>query len=40
MNNNNLGVWTHQESALVLIDYQKEMFDGIRSETSVFNGHA
>lgn len=28
------GVWTHEESALVLIDYQKEMFDGIRSETS------
>lgn len=28
------GVWTYQESALILIDYQKEMFDGVRSETS------
>jgi nicotinamidase-related amidase len=28
------GVWTYQDSALVLIDYQKEMFDQIRSETS------
>jgi nicotinamidase-related amidase len=28
------GVWTHQDSALVLIDYQKEMFDQVRSETS------
>jgi nicotinamidase-related amidase len=27
------GVWKHEEAALVLIDYQKEMFDGIRSET-------
>jgi nicotinamidase-related amidase len=27
------GVWKHEESALVLIDYQKEMFDGLRSET-------
>lgn len=40
VNNNNLGVWTYQDCALVLIDYQKEMFDSIRSETSVFNGHA
>ncbi len=28
------GVWKHEESALVLIDYQKEMFDSVRSETS------
>jgi nicotinamidase-related amidase len=28
------GVWTYQDSALVLIDYQKEMFGNIRSETS------
>lgn len=28
------GVWKHEDSALVLIDYQKEMFEGIRSETS------
>ena len=34
MSNNNLGVWTYQDCALVLIDYQKEMFDSIRSETS------
>jgi nicotinamidase-related amidase len=27
------GVWTYQDSALLLIDYQKEMFDQIRSET-------
>ena len=30
----NLDVWTHQDCALVLIDYQKEMFETIRSETS------
>lgn len=29
-----LGVWTFQDCALVLIDYQKEMFETIRSETS------
>jgi nicotinamidase-related amidase len=29
-----LGVWTNENSALVLIDYQKEMFEVIRSETS------
>ena len=29
-----LGVWTSENSALVLIDYQKEMFETIRSETS------
>jgi nicotinamidase-related amidase len=29
-----LGVWTAQECALVLIDYQNEMFEVIRSETS------
>ena len=28
-----LGVWTHEDCALVLIDYQKEMFETIRSET-------
>lgn len=28
-----LGVWTSQDCALVLIDYQKEMFESIRSET-------
>jgi nicotinamidase-related amidase len=27
------GVWAYQDSALVLIDYQKEMFDHFRSET-------
>jgi nicotinamidase-related amidase len=31
--NKDLGVWTYQDCALVLIDYQKEMFDSIRSET-------
>ena len=31
--NNTLGVWTHDDCALVLIDYQKEMFESIRSET-------
>ena len=29
-----LGVWTADDCALVLIDYQKEMFEVIRSETS------
>src|SRR3982074_3317232 len=28
-----LGAWTYDECALVLIDYQKEMFEVIRSET-------
>jgi nicotinamidase-related amidase len=28
-----LGVWTSEDCALVLIDYQKEMFQAIRSET-------
>ena len=28
------GVWTYQDTALVLIDYQKEMFDTVRSETN------
>jgi len=32
--NRDLGVWTYENSALVLIDYQKEMFETIRSETS------
>lgn len=27
------GVWTSEEVALVLIDYQKEMFENVRSET-------
>jgi len=31
--NKDLGVWTYQDCALVLIDYQKEMFEVIRSET-------
>ena len=31
--NRDLGVWTYENSALVLIDYQKEMFETIRSET-------
>jgi nicotinamidase-related amidase len=31
--NEKLGVWTYQDCALLLIDYQKEMFDSIRSET-------
>src|SRR5258706_7785061 len=33
MTKDHLRVWTDQECALVLIDYQKEMFDSIRSET-------
>src|ERR1700755_123965 len=32
--NRDLGVWTSDECALVLIDYQNEMFEVIRSETS------
>jgi nicotinamidase-related amidase len=32
MSNN--GVFKHEDSALVLIDYQKEMFETVRSETS------
>jgi nicotinamidase-related amidase len=32
--NRDLGVWTYENSALVLIDYQKEMFETIHSETS------
>ena len=31
---NALGVWTYEDCALVLIDYQKDMFQSIRSETS------
>src|SRR5882724_5254271 len=31
---NALGVWTADDCALVLIDFQKEMFQSIRSETS------
>jgi nicotinamidase-related amidase len=31
--NSDLGVWTHEDCALVLIDYQTEMFEVIRSET-------
>jgi len=34
MMTNDLGVWTADECALVFIDYQKEMFEVIRSETS------
>src|SRR5712671_4855240 len=33
MMNRDLGVWTDQDCALVLIDYQKEIFATIRSET-------
>jgi nicotinamidase-related amidase len=32
--NQDLGVWTYEDCALVLIDYQKEMFEVIRSETN------
>ena len=31
--NTDLGVWTYDDCALVLIDYQTEMFEVIRSET-------
>src|ERR1700740_536286 len=31
--NVDLGVWTYEDCALVLIDYQNEMFEVIRSET-------
>ena len=31
--NNERGVWTYEDCALVLIDYQKEIFDSIRSES-------
>ena len=31
--NRDLGVWTAEDSALVLIDYQPEQFESIRSET-------
>jgi nicotinamidase-related amidase len=31
--NRDLGVWTSEDCALVLIDYQKEQFESIRSET-------
>jgi len=31
--NRDLGVWTYEDCALVLIDYQNEMFEVIRSET-------
>jgi nicotinamidase-related amidase len=31
--NKELGVWTYEDCALVLIDHQKEMFEVIRSET-------
>src|SRR5258705_13644070 len=33
--NRGLGVWTNDDCALVLVDYQPELFDSIRSETSV-----
>jgi len=32
--NRDLGVWTNEDSALVLIDYQPEQFESIRSDTS------
>jgi len=31
--NRDLGVWTAEDSALVLIDYQRDQFESIRSET-------
>jgi nicotinamidase-related amidase len=31
--NSELGVWTYEDCALVLVDYQQEMFEVIRSET-------
>jgi len=31
--NRDLGVWTNEDTALVLIDYQKEQLESIRSET-------
>jgi nicotinamidase-related amidase len=31
--NSELGVWTYEDCALLLIDYQNEMFEVIRSET-------
>lgn len=31
--NESRGVWKHEDAVLVLIDYQKETFDGVRSET-------
>jgi nicotinamidase-related amidase len=31
--NRDLGVWTNEDCALVLIDYQKDQFESIRSET-------
>jgi nicotinamidase-related amidase len=31
--NNELGVWTHDDCALILIDFQNEMFEVIQSET-------
>ena len=34
MMNRDLGVWTDEDCALVLIDYQNEMLEVIRSETS------
>ena len=32
--NSDLGVWTHEDCTLVLIDYQNEMIEVIRSETN------
>ena len=31
--NKDLGVWANEDSALVLIDYQPEQFESIRSDT-------
>ena len=28
------GIWTYEDVALVLIDYQQEMFENVKSETS------
>jgi hypothetical protein len=35
-----LGVWTAEDCALVLIDYQNEMFEVIRSENARRPGRA
>jgi len=37
--NNELGVWTYEDCALVLIDYQKEIFDSIRSIEALKGGY-
>jgi hypothetical protein len=34
--NRDLGVWTSDDCALVLIDYQPEQFESIRSRRAIF----